>query len=85
MSREERRDRDDRWDDDRDDRREGPGPGEDVVERRREVEERLAEVRAAIGRETGVAPAARYSLLALVAGAVGLALARRRRRSKRRK
>ena len=82
--------RDERWDDDLDetwgDDAEGGRLGGDsreaVVERRREVEERLAEVRAAIGREMGVAPAARYTLLALVAGAVGLALAVKRRKRK---
>lgn len=54
-----------------------------VEEGRREVEARLAELKAAIGRETGVLPTARYVVLALVAGAAGLALAARRRRKKR--
>lgn len=53
-----------------------------VAESRREVEERMAELRGAIGRETGVVPRARYALLALVAGAVGVTLANRRRRKK---
>lgn len=51
-----------------------------VVEQRREVEERLAELKASIGRELGVIPSARYTLLALVAGAVGLSLAFKRRK-----
>ncbi len=57
-----------------------------VVEQRREVEERLAELKASIGRELGVIPSARYTLLALVAGSVGLSLAfkRRKKRKKRR-
>lgn len=73
--------RDDRWDGDWDD---GADPREAVVERRREVEERLAELRASIGREVGAAPAAKYTLLGLVAGAVGLALAVKRKKRKRR-
>lgn len=85
--------RDERWDDDLDETwgddegrgRRGGDAREAVVERRREVEERLAEVRAAIGREVGAAPAAKYTLLALVAGAVGLALAVKRKKSKKRK
>lgn len=54
-----------------------------VQEHRREVETRVAELRAAIGRETGTTPMARYAVLALVAGAVGLALAARRHKRKR--
>jgi len=54
-----------------------------VEEWRREVETRVAELKAAIGRETGMAPRARYAVLALVAGAAGLALAARRRKRKR--
>lgn len=54
-----------------------------VQEWRREVETRVAELRAAIGRETGMAPKAKYTILALVAGAAGLALAARRRKRKR--
>lgn len=56
-----------------------------VEEQRREVEEHLAELKASIGRELGVAPSARYTVLALVAGAVGLSLALKRRKSKKRK
>ncbi len=52
----------------------------EVAESRREVEDRLAELRESIVRETGVLPKARYALLALVAGATGFALAARRRR-----
>lgn len=56
-----------------------------VTESRREVEDRVAELRTAIGRETGVLPRAKYTLVALVAGAVGVALAARRRKKKRRR
>lgn len=56
-----------------------------VAESRREVETRLAEVKASIGRELGVAPKARYTVLAVVAGAVGLALAVKKRRKKKRR
>ncbi|HUF77979.1 MAG TPA: hypothetical protein VMR44_03570 [Thermoanaerobaculia bacterium] len=58
-------------------------PDEALMRNRREVEERLAEIKASIGRELGVVPKAKYTLLALVAGAAGLALASRRRRKKR--
>lgn len=79
-------DRDDRWDDDGERRRGRPRAGEDpqeaVIEQRREVEERLAELKASIGRELGVGPAARYTLLALIAGATGLALALKRRKKR---
>ncbi len=60
---------------------------QDAVERsRREVELRLAEVKESIGRETGLRPKAKHTLLALVAASAGFALAlgRRRRRKKRR-
>lgn len=57
---------------------------ETVAESRREVETRLAEVKASIGRELGMVPKARYTLLAMVAGAVGLTLAVKRKRRKRR-
>lgn len=57
---------------------------ETVAESRREVEARLAEVKASIGRELGMVPKARYTLLAVVAGAVGLTLAVKRKRRKRR-
>ena len=56
-----------------------------VAESRREVEDRVAEVRTAIGRETGVVPKARYTLVALVATAVGVTLAAKRRKKKRRR
>lgn len=56
-----------------------------VEEQRREVEERLTELKASIGRELGVTPKAKYTLLAVVAGATGLALARKRRKTKKRK
>ena len=58
-------------------------PDETLMRNRREVEERLAEIKASIGRELGVVPKAKYTLLAVVAGAAGLALASRRRRKKR--
>jgi hypothetical protein len=60
-------------------------PDRAVEESRREVEERLAEIRTSIGREVGVVPKAKYALLALVAAAAGVALAARRRRKKKRK
>jgi phosphotransferase system glucose/maltose/N-acetylglucosamine-specific IIC component len=60
-------------------------PDRAVEESRREVEERLAEVKASIGREVGMVPKAKYALLALVAAAAGVALAARRRRKKKRK
>ncbi len=56
-----------------------------VTESRRDVEGRVAELRTAIGRETGVVPKAKYTLVALVAGAVGVALATKRRKKKRRR
>lgn len=55
-----------------------------VAESRRDVEDRITELRRSISRETGVVPKAKYTLLALVAGAVGMALAARRRRRKKR-
>lgn len=62
---------------------------EAVEESRREVELRLAEVRESIGREIGLRPKARHTLVALVAASVGFALAmggrRRRRRKKQRR
>ena len=51
-----------------------------VEERRLDVEERLAELRASIGRELGVVPKAGYAVLGLVAAASGFALAARRRK-----
>ena len=50
-----------------------------IAERRRQVEERLAAVRGALAGETGRAPGRPGLLIAMVAGAVGLALAMRRR------
>jgi hypothetical protein len=50
---------------------------------RRRAEDTLATVRTAIAGEVGAAPRKRYLLLLLTAGAVGFALALRRRRSKR--
>lgn len=55
-----------------------------VAEGRRDVEDRITELRRSISCETGVVPKAKYTLLALVAGAVGLTLAARRRRKKKR-
>lgn len=52
---------------------------ERVAERRRLVEDRLAAVRAALASEAGRAPQGRGWLVAVVAGAAGLALAVRRR------
>lgn len=54
-----------------------------VAEGRREVEARLAELKASIGRETGTVPKARYAIVAMVAAATGFALAARRKRRKR--
>jgi hypothetical protein len=50
---------------------------------RRRAEEALSNVRSAISGEVGFAPKRPYLLLALAAGAVGFALALRRRRVKR--
>ena len=52
---------------------------ERVAQRRRLVEDRLAAVRAALASEAGRAPQGRGWLVAVVAGAAGLALAMRRR------
>lgn len=52
---------------------------ERVVAARRRVEERLGAVRGALAGETGRAPRGRGWLVAMVAGAAGLALAMRRR------
>jgi|GEM_PF-1691139 len=52
---------------------------------RREVELRLAEVRESIGREIGLKPKTRNTLLALVAASAGFALAMGRRRKHRQK
>jgi hypothetical protein len=56
---------------------------ERIAERRRRVEDRLAAVRAALASEAGRAPQGRGWLIAVVAGAAGLALAMRRRRAAR--
>lgn len=58
---------------------------EAVAESRRDVEDRITELRTAIGRETGVVPKARYTLLGLAAAAVGVTLAAKRRKKKRRR
>lgn len=50
---------------------------------RRRAEESLTSLRTAIAGEVGAAPRKRYLLLLLTAGAVGFALALRRRRPKR--
>lgn len=54
-----------------------------IAEKRRQVEEKLAQVRTALRSEIGVAPRRRAWLLGLLAGAVGLtvALGMRHRRS----
>ena len=51
----------------------------EVAARRREVEDRLGALRAAMASETGYAPRRKGVLTALLAGAVGLALALKRR------
>lgn len=56
-----------------------------VEEQRREVEDHLTELKASIGRELGVIPSAKYTVLALVAGAVGLSVAFKRRRKRKRR
>lgn len=55
----------------------------EVVERRREVEERLERLRTALASEVGFAPRRRGWLLAILAGAAGLTLALRGRRKRR--
>lgn len=55
----------------------------EVIARRREVEHRLERLRAAFASEVGFAPRRRGWLLALVAGAAGVALAMRSKRPKR--
>lgn len=55
----------------------------EVAERRREVEERLARLRTAFASEVGIAPRRRGWLLAILAGAAGVALAMRRQRRRR--
>ena len=51
----------------------------EVAERRSEVEQRLARLRAALASEVGVAPRRRGWLLLILAGGAGVALALRRR------
>ena len=55
---------------------------ERIAAERRRVEERLTAVRTALAGETGRAPRGRGWLVAVVAGAAGLALAMRRRASR---
>ena len=57
----------------------------EVAERRREVEARLARLRAAFASEVGVAPRRRGWLLVLLAAGAGTALALRRGRRGRRR
>lgn len=57
----------------------------DVEARRREVEQRLAEVRTSIDRELGVLPRAKTALIGLSAAAAGFALALGRKRAKHKK
>jgi hypothetical protein len=52
----------------------------EIAARRRGVEERLAALRGALATETGLAPARRGWVVAVVAAAAGLAIALRRRR-----
>ncbi len=59
--------------------RERDAARQEIERRRRAVEERLAAVRAALSRETGMAPVRRGWLVAVVAAAAGLAMALRRR------
>ena len=54
-----------------------------LEEARRDVELRLGELRSAIQEELGFVPRRRYWLVALVAGAGGLAFALRRKRRRR--
>lgn len=58
-----------------------------IEESRREVERRFGELRESIGREIGIRPKTKHTLLALAAASTGFALAagRRRRRKKRTK
>jgi len=52
---------------------------------RREVELRLAEVRESIGREIGLRPKAKHTVIALIAASAGFALAMGGRRNRRRR
>jgi hypothetical protein len=67
----------------KDRRDDGRGPG--VEESRREVERRFGELRESIGREIGIRPKAKHTLVALLAASAGFALAAGRRRRKKRK
>lgn len=53
-----------------------------LEEARRDAETRLTEVRSALETEVGFAPKRKYLLMALAAGAMGFAVALKRRRRK---
>jgi vacuolar-type H+-ATPase subunit E/Vma4 len=53
-----------------------------LEEARREAETRLTEVRAALQTEVGFAPKRKYLMMALAAGAMGFAVALKRKRRK---
>ncbi len=59
--------------------------GEELDERRRDLEERVADLRDALSREFGWAPRAATWLLPMLAGAAGLAAGLLLRRSSRRR
>ncbi|HVG07299.1 MAG TPA: hypothetical protein VNM67_06300 [Thermoanaerobaculia bacterium] len=56
-----------------------------VEEARRDAERALTQVRTAVETEVGILPKKKHVLFLLAGGAAGLALALRRRKSKRRK
>jgi hypothetical protein len=56
-----------------------------VEEARRDAERALTQVRTAVETEIGILPKKKHVLFLLAGGAAGLALALRRRKSKRRK
>ena len=56
-----------------------------VEEARRDAERALTQVRSAVETEVGILPKKKHVLFLLAGGAAGLALALRRRKSKRRK
>jgi hypothetical protein len=56
-----------------------------VEEARRDAERALTQVRTAVETEVGILPKRKHVLFLLAGGAAGLALALRRRKSKRRK
>ena len=56
-----------------------------LEESRREAELRLTEVRAALHTEVGLVPKRKYLMMALAAGAMGFAVALRRRGKKKKK